>query len=392
MEAGGCEPATVSAPSVPRLFAAFAWLGMAAFGGPAIIGHIHRAVVQRYRWLDELTFGDGLALCQFVPGATAMQLTAYVGLRLRGLAGAGAAFVGFGLPPFLIMLVLSSLYVQGSQLPAVKAVFAGLQAVVVALVVNAALVFGRSTVRARAPALVALASALLYGTGTSPVLVIVAAGAVGALLLPPRTVPSPGRPAPPGGDWRAVAAVGGLGAAALALLRVLDPGLYGLAAVMAEINLFAFGGGFAALPLMHYELVETRQWLDSATLLNGIALGQVTPGPIVITATFVGFVLRGWWGAVVATVGMFLPSFLVLAAVVPWFDRLRAWPRFDAAMQGAVCSFVGLLVSVSVTLAAQIPWDAPRLVLAVAALVALRLGVEVLVVAVAGGLAGWLWL
>ena len=118
------------------------------------------------------------------------------------------------------------------------------------------------------------------------------------------------------------------------LLFLFFPHLFDLAFTMARIDLFAFGGGFAALPLMFHEVVDVHAWLDSATFINGLALGQVTPGPIVITATFVGFLTYGFWGGVVATIAIFTPSFLFVIGTVPYYDRLRNWHVVPESVPG----------------------------------------------------------
>ena len=130
-----------------RLFGAFLRLGATAFGGPAMIAYIRRTVIEQCRWLDDRTFRDGVALCQTIPGATAMQVSAYVGLRLRGVAGAVASFIGFGLPAFLLMTTLSALYVRTSHLPAVVSAFAGLQAIIVGIIGHATVSFGRTSLQ-----------------------------------------------------------------------------------------------------------------------------------------------------------------------------------------------------------------------------------------------------
>jgi chromate transporter len=169
-------------------------------------------------------------------------------------------------------------------------------------------------------------------------------------------------------------------ATALAFLALwlVQRQMFGLAAMMFRIDLFAFGGGFSSVPLMFHEAVEVRRWLDGPTLLNGIALGQVTPGPIVITATFIGYLLAGLRGGVVATVGVFLPSFLVLVATAPYFDRLRTAPQFDKIISGVLCSFVGLLLTVSARFAQGVTWDWRHLLLAAGAFIALRLKVNLM--------------
>jgi chromate transporter len=153
---------------------------------------------------------------------------------------------------------------------------------------------------------------------------------------------------------------------------------------MAGIDLFAFGGGFAALPLMFHEVVEVHAWLDSTTFINGLALGQVTPGPIVITATFVGYLTYGFWGGIVATVAMFTPSFLFVLGMVPYYDWLKNSTLYRNMFQGVLFSFVGLLLSVTVKLALAIPWSYLPALLATGAFFSLLLGAEILWVVVAG--------
>jgi chromate transporter len=153
---------------------------------------------------------------------------------------------------------------------------------------------------------------------------------------------------------------------------------------MARIDLFAFGGGFAALPLMFHDVVEVHAWLDSTTFMNGLALGQVTPGPIVITATFVGFLAYGFWGGVIATIAIFIPSFLFVIGTVPYYDWLRSSQLYQKMFQGILFSFVGLLLSVTVKLALAVPWSWFPGFLAAGAFLSLLLGAEILWVVIAG--------
>jgi chromate transporter len=168
------------------------------------------------------------------------------------------------------------------------------------------------------------------------------------------------------------------------LLFIFNRTLFDLAILMFRIDLFAFGGGFASVPLMFHEIVEIRNWMDSQTLMNGIVLGQVTPGPIVITATFIGYLLGGFFGGVIATFGIFLPSFTMLVIISPYFDRLRASPYFNKIIGGVLCSFVGLLLTVTIRFALNVHWDLSHLLLASGAFVALLLKIDILWVVLAG--------
>ena len=169
-------------PAIQELFLSFLRLGLTAFGGPAMIAYIRRMAVEKKHWLDPETFKAGVALCQVIPGATAMQAAAYVGLKARGAMGAAAAFVGFGLPAFLFMMVLSLLYSRFHDLPAAISLFAGLQAIIVGIVANAAVSFGGNTLKGWRDMLIAGAAAALFAFHVSPILVIVLASLAGLLI------------------------------------------------------------------------------------------------------------------------------------------------------------------------------------------------------------------
>ena len=375
--------ASVSARS---LFLTFLRLGATAFGGPAMIAHIRALAVEKKRWIDERAARDGIALCQAIPGATAMQMSAYVGLRAGGLSGAAASFVGFGLPAFLLMTALSALYVRTHEVPAVVSAFSGLQVIVVAIVANATLTFGRSSLKTWRHLVNALAAAAMFAMKMNPVLVVLTAGLMGMALYAKRPPPPSGKSANGSYPGKVAAALFAGIILGFALLFLLDRRLFELAALMSKVDLLAFGGGFSSVPLMFHEVVEVRSWLDGPTLLNGIALGQVTPGPIVITATFIGYLLHGVAGALAATIGVFLPSFLILVTVVPFFDRIRSSRHFDQVLTGILCSFVGLLSTVTVRFASNISWDGPRFLITLIAFVALIRKVDILWVVVVGAI------
>ena len=371
-------------PSLTHLFTSFLRLGATAFGGPAMIAYIRKMAVDQKHWLDEKTARDGIALCQTIPGATAMQMSAYVGLRARGVAGAAASFVGFGLPAFLFMMILSALYARTHTLPSVVSIFNGLQAIVVALVANATLSFGRTSIKSWKNVINVLIAAGLFGLKINPILVIIIAAFLGMILYnkqPFLPAVSPTNKAHAPKSLLLIVLVTAIGFTAF---YFLDRKLFDLATLMFRIDLFAFGGGFASVPLMFHEVVEVRRWMDGPTLLNGIAMGQVTPGPVVITATFIGYLLHGFLGGLVATVGVFLPSFMIVIAIVPYFDRIRNSPYFSRVLMGILCSFVGLLLTVTVRFASNIPWDLPRLLVAGGAFIAFLKKADILWVVLIG--------
>jgi chromate transporter len=371
-------------PTLAGIFLSFLRLGATAFGGPAMVAHVRTMAVQQKNWLDEETFKEGVALCQTIPGATAMQTCAYVGLRLRGVPGAAAAFIGFGLPAFSLMLALSALYVRFNALPAVAATLGGLRALIVAVISHAALAFGRSYLKKWQDFLIAPIAAALFWLGASPILVVIGSAVLGAALSHGDGIPKEARAERKPFALAAILVIIGSAGACLLALLLFGGRLFDLSLLMMKVDIFAFGGGFASLPLMLHEVVDLRRWMDVKTFMDGIALGQVTPGPIVITSTFVGYVLSGPLGALTATVSIFLPSFVMVVVTSPFFARLNAFPLFRKAVAGILCSFVGLLASVAVRLGFSVGWDIPRIGLACAAFIALVLRVDLLWVVLGG--------
>lgn len=372
-------------PTAKNLFLSFLRLGLTAFGGPAMVAHIRELSTRRYKWLDETDFKNGVALCQSIPGATAMQTAAYVGLRVRGISGAFAAYLGFGLPSFILMLILSVFYARFSGLPRFISLFSGLQVIVVAIILYSVYSFGRNIANNYRSLIIALLSAFVFWAGISPFIVIVGAGIAGiAISRTSISKAAADSDMSKASTARQITAILIFFLFCFAALYFFDNNLFALGAVMLKIDIFAFGGGFASLPLMLHEVVMGRGWLDSKTFMDGIALGQVTPGPIVITATFVGYLVHGVSGAIVATIAILTPSFFMLVIVAPFFDRLKNSVNFLRAIDGVFASFVGLLLYVCFEFATTVPWDIARIVLGLAALAALIRKVDILYIVLAG--------
>ncbi len=385
----------MKSPSPAEIFLSFIKLGLTAFGGPAMVAYIKDLSVRQKGWVSERDFRHGVALVQTIPGATAMQAAAYAGLRAGGPVGALCAYTGFSLPAFLLMLALSVAYMHGQDIPAVLSLFSGLQVIVIAIVANAAVNFGKKTLLTYQDVLLTLAGAAYIIFRGSPVTVILLSAAVGPVLyrrIITERPQSSHSQAVSGHDnrfmrqtFRFGLMVSGVVVALLLVLALFNPKLFQLGCIMLKIDFFAFGGGYASLPLMLHEIAGARHMLDEKTLMDGIALGQVTPGPIVITATFAGYLLQGLSGAVVATVCIFTPSFVVLLLVTPWFDQIKGNLIFRQAIRGILCSFVGLLAAVTVRFAMAVHWHMLAVLISVAAFVALRYKVDILWVVVIGG-------
>ena len=169
-------------PSLALLFLSFLRLGLTSFGGPAMIAYIRRMAVEQKNWLDDETFRAGVALCQAIPGASAMQMAAYVGLRTRGVAGAAVTYIGFGLPAFLMIMLLSALYEQTHNLSIAVSLFSGLQAIIVAIVAHAAFSFGKSYLKLRRDFAIAVFAAGMFIFGISPFIVIILAACMGLMI------------------------------------------------------------------------------------------------------------------------------------------------------------------------------------------------------------------
>jgi chromate transporter len=354
-----------------------------------MIAYIRRETVEKRHWLDAGSFGDGVSLCQIIPGATAMQTAAYVGLRVRGPLGALAAFAGFGLPSFLLMLPLAAVYARSRDLPGVVGALNGLRAVTVAMMINAATIFGRDLLGDWRALAIALGTASLFVLGVSPAMAIVFAAIIGFVLLRPVSSqphrPSAARRVSVSPWWLAGLLFAGI--AVLASLFLFQRGLFEISLTMLKIDLLSFGGAFAAVPLMFHEFVSVRGWITSRTLMDAMIIGQVAPGPIIKTATFVGYLFQGFAGGLVAAISVFLPSFFLLLALAPHFDRLRASPQVQRLTGGVFCSFVGLLLAVAIRFSIEIEWDLRLVLLAVAALLALLRRIEVFWVVAAGAIA-----
>jgi len=366
------------------LFFSFLKLGLTAFGGPAMVAYIRELAVQKKRWLDQRTFNEGVALAQIVPGPIAMHVAGFVGVKLRGIVGATTTYVAFALPAFLLMLFLSAFYQKTSNLPQVISLFSGLKVIVVAIVANAFLSFTKSIVKSKVEFLIALASFILLLIGISPFLVLIFCFLFSQALFKDKPMSLEIL------NTQSISLTGLLFLffilfLGLILLYFLNPNLFQLSLMMVKINLFAFGGAYTALPLMLHEVVENMKLIDSKTFMDGIALGQVTPGPILITATFVGYLAYGLSGAILATIYVFAPSFVVYLLSTKIADRIRNNPIFLKGKRGILASFCALLLFASFKLSFAIDWNIIKLLFFVASLLVLYKGINILYVVVFGG-------
>lgn len=364
------------------LFKSFFWIGLTAFGGLAMTAHIRKKVVEKRKWMDESSFDAGLALCQVIPGAIVMQLAAYVGLKLKGIRGAVVGFIGFGLPAFLIMLILSIIYKHSKNITEVEAALNGLRVIIVAIVANAAYLFARKNFKNVNDWILAAIAAVLFLIKVYPALVLLISSLLGILLS--RQKNSQTHEAVKTNTLRFFVRIVAVIAICVLILFLVNKEYFKLATIMLRIDLFSFGGGLAAMPIMYHELVDLFQWFDDKTFMDGIILGQATPGSIIIAATFFGYMHFGVVGSVLATISVFTPSFLILMGLVPFFDKLKSYPQFNKVLNGILCSFVGLLVIITFRFSVGIHWNTINILIAITAFVLLIQKVDVIWIIIGG--------
>ena len=394
--AAGAPAATAHRPvALWAILVAYLQVGLTGFGW-AILQKL-KALVMDKRWLSEEEMNEGLALVQLYPGPIMVDFTAYVGYKLRGVPGAILATTGFILPSFVLMLALSALYFAAGSLPWVHPLFLGLEALVVGILFNVTLDMGAGAVKGRVEAGIALLAfaALLFKVNA--VLLVLTALALGAWLIrPPAGARQPGKTAvlPPGrpvsrARWTATAVVIAAVLAVVALAWALHSDVGALGLALFKIGAVAFGNGMTIVPLIQADVVDTHHWLTLSQFADGLALGQITPGPFLITATFIGYKMGGVLGAALATFAIFSPSFAMTLVFTEVFGRLRDLRAVRGALAGVLASFVGMLAVVILQLGGVALVTPVALALAAAAFVAVRFFKLDILWVFAGGLAVW---
>jgi chromate transporter len=336
--------------SLGRLLALFLKIGAIGFGGGmAVIALMEREFVQKRRLipLDEFVHGVGLGQ---VLGSFAVNVAIFIGYRLFGVAGALLSACAFLAPSITLVIILSDLYFRYHAVPALQGAVAGLAPVVIALILNAGWSIGRKVLRSW-PAIVIAAGALAAGVAQwSAVWVLVTAGVAGFLLpvrlTAPRQPPQPGKAA-------------GSGAVNLMPFAFFAAGpLSKLIATFFKIGLVFFGGGFVLVPVLHNRLVTQLGWLKPQEFLDGVAISNLTPGPIAVLATFAGFHLAGTIGALAATVALFAPGMMLMLAISHQYGRFRDDHRAQRFLAGVNPAVAGLILSAALVLgrSALISW------------------------------------
>jgi chromate transporter len=350
----------------------FLRLGTVGFGGPAAhIAAMHEELVTRRRWIDESRFLELVGVTNLIPGPNSTEVAIHLGYLRAGVLGGVSAGLAFLLPAFLMLLGLSWAYFETGGFALREDLLSGVQAVGLAAVLAATWRLRAGVIGGWRKPVLALAG-LGLTVAFPPLSPVVILGAGLASLL----------------SSRLEAGVGAWVVAPVAVVAAGGSGLPALAWVFLRTGLLLFGGGLVLLPLLAPEVVG-RGWLTEAQFLDGIALGQATPGPIVLTSVFVGFAVEGAVGAVVATAALLLPSFLaVLALTGPFLRRFRERPAVSAFVEGVTAAALGAVVASAVLLAPAALDGWVRVVIFVVALAAILARVPVVWTVLAGAALG----
>lgn len=370
----------------------FLKLGTIAFGGPAAhLAMMEEEFVRRRQWITHADFLDRLATANLIPGPSSTEVAIFVGQLKRGWRGLIIAGCCFIIPAATIAAVIAWAYMRFGSLPKAEGILSAIKPAVVAIVIQALGKMGRTGVRTIPLAVIAALAAVLSLLGVSPVLVLVFAAliSVTALTMKNRllsvSASGLGLNKLLGAPKALVPVV-----AVLATGAAIPVGLLRLFLSFLKIGAVVFGSGYVLLAFLQTEFVERLRWLTEKQLLDAVAVGQFTPGPLFATATFIGYVVAGWPGSVVATVGIFLPGFLLVAVSGPFLPRLRRSVVAGAALDGVVAGSLALMAVVAMQLARASIVDRRTLIVFGVSLIALlRFRVNSAWVVAGAAVVGW---
>lgn len=362
----------------------FLWLGTFGFGGPiALAGYMQRDLVEKKRWISREDYLDGLALAQLAPGPLAAQLAMYLGYVRAGIFGATIVSLAFILPSFLMVLVISWLYVRYGELPWMQALFYGIGAAVIGIIVRAAYKLIKMTLEKDIWLWViffALAVATVV-TQTEIAVLFILAGFVYMLV----------KGNPFGWSlnkllavlpWLATQTSVTTGEAVPAsALRIL--------AFFGKAGAMVFGSGLAIVPFLYGGVVREYHWLNEHQFMDAVAVAMITPGPVVITVAFIGYLVRGLWGATLAAVGVFLPVYLFVVIPSKWFKKHAKDPWLNTFVKGVTAAATGAIAGACFVLAERSIVDLPTTVIAVVTLgILIRFKIQEPILIALAGIAG----
>jgi chromate transporter len=383
------ESTEIQEASLAKIALVFLKLGTIAFGGPAAhLAMMEEEFVRRRQWMTHAEFLDRLATANLIPGPSSTEVAIFVGQLKRGWRGLIVAGCCFIIPAAVIVSAIAWAYVRFGSLPRVEGVLSAIKPAVVATVVQALGKLGRTAMPTALLAVVAVFAAGLSFVGVSPVLVLASAGlfsATASVMKNRLLGTSIGFP----GLFRLPKVVAAAMAAA-ATGATFPVGLARLFLSFLKMGSVVFGSGYVLLAFLQAEFVERLHWLTDKQLIDAVAVGQFTPGPVFTTATFIGYIVAGWAGAVVATAGVFLPGFVLVAVSGPLIPRLRRSAVAGAALDGVVAGSLALIAIVAWQLARASIVDPASLIIFLVSLIALlRFRINSAWLVAAAAVAGW---
>ena len=347
------RPHELTEVSLTRFVGYFLWLGTVGFGGPiALAGHMQQDLVDERGWVSKEDYVEGLALAQLAPGPLAAQLAIYLGYVQAGVLGATAVGVAFVLPSFLMVLALSAAYVRFGGLAWMQGMFYGIGAAVIGIITRSAfkltkLTLGKDKLLWGIFAVLAISTAW---TSQEIIWLFLLAGVV-ALLVKSFPIRLPAR--------STVAFFFTVGAAGA------GGSLLGLFFYFAKAGMFVFGSGLAVVPFLYGGVVQGHHWLTDRQFVDAVAVAMITPGPVVITVAFIGYLVAGLAGATAAALGIFLPVYLVVVLLAPSYKRWAKNPQLNAFVRGVTAAATGAIAGAVVVLARRSVHDVPTIVIAI---------------------------
>lgn len=360
-QAAATEPTAETRPPeqiLPQLVWYFLRLGTWGFGGPiALAGYMQRDLVEEKRWFTRQEYLDGLALAQLAPGPLAAQLAMYLGLLRGGTLGASLVAVAFIAPSFLMVLALSFFYVKFGGLPWMQAAFYGVGAAVVAIIARSAIKLVKTAI-GKDKLLWCIFLVLLAATAITEreIVWLFLAGGLISLMVK-------ARPKLSSSLSSFALLTGGVSAGTSLFFQIL--------LFFTKASLFVFGSGLAIVPFLHGGIVLEHHWLTEQQFIDAVAVAMITPGPVVITVGFIGYIVHGWSGAVAAALGVFLPVYLVVVIAGPFYKKFAHNPQLRAFVQGVTAAAIGAIAGAIIVLARRSVTDVPTILIAVISLLLL---------------------
>ena len=354
-------------PTLNELTRTFARVGFLSFGGPAAqIALMHRMILDEKRWVSEADYLRALSFCMLLPGPEAMQLATWIGWRLHGVKGGLIAGGLFVLPGAFVVLGLSLIYAAFGQVPLIAALFTGVQAAVIAIVVEALIRVSKRALKSREAYLIAAAAFAALFVFKLPFPLVILAAAIWGFVRTPGTARDPLAPAPPAALARSLKATVvwlAIWLLPLGALILAAPGrLAEIGVFFSKLAILTFGGAYAVLAWMAQDVVQAKGWLTLPQMMDGLGLAETTPGPLILVNEFVGFMAahqQGGWamglaGAAIALWMTFVPCFLFIFTGAPFIERLTHMPRLSGALAAITAAVVGVIANLSLWFALHV--------------------------------------